>query len=270
MVDGHHLLYRAWFGFAAGRIMSRDKTRDLTGVFGFLALARKAHRLRAPESEMIVVFDGENAAAARTDSDPTYKANRAAADHTPIKSLAAVKQALDAIGVRWVELGDHEGDDVIATAANVASGAGRPTVCFTGDRDMYQLLGPTTTILTPVRAVVTASDVQDRYGVTPRQWPDYRALTGDPVDNIPGIRGIGPKTAAALLADGWHLDDLAGSTRLRNPRCGPVQAQWRQLLGWRDLIRLRRDVPLPEGLIANQATPPLPLPAQTLEQINLW
>ena len=74
------------------------------------------------------------------------------------------------------------------------------------------------------------------HGVKPLQWPDYRALTGDPADDIPGIRGIGPKTAAALLADGIHLEQLRGSPRLDQPRCAATTACWDQLLTWRDLI----------------------------------
>jgi 5'-3' exonuclease len=77
-VDGHHLLYRSWWGFASRRIMSRDKTRDLTGVFGFLAILRKTHLEAAPGHETVVAFDAEDAAATRQASDPGYKAARAA------------------------------------------------------------------------------------------------------------------------------------------------------------------------------------------------
>ncbi|MFK3983066.1 5'-3' exonuclease H3TH domain-containing protein [Micromonospora sp. NPDC050397] len=268
-VDGHHLLYRAWFGFPA-RIMSRDRTRDLTGVFGFLALARKAHHLHAPDSEMVVVFDGEFGTADRVRAEPTYKANRATADHTPIKSLPAVKQALSAACVRWAELDNHEGDDVLATAISAATRQGRPVICFSGDRDFYQLLDDTVTILTPTRAELTGADVQRRFGVLPRQWPDYRALTGDPADNIPGIRGIGPKTAASLLSGGLHLEDLPASPRLDSPRCREVREQWDQVLAWRDIIRLRDDVALPADIVTGQPTPPLPRAAQILEHLDLW
>ncbi|MFI9644367.1 5'-3' exonuclease H3TH domain-containing protein [Micromonospora sp. NPDC051925] len=270
VVDGHNVMYRAWFGFPA-RITSRDKIRDLTGVFGFLALVRKAHLLRAPDSEMLVVFDGENATATRTNADPDYKANRADADHSPIKSLPWIKQALDAVDIRWIELEDHEADDVIASATTHAVGRGRAVVCCSGDRDFYQMLDhPTVSILTPNRAEVAGADVHRRFGVLPRQWPDYRALTGDPADNIPGIRGVGPKTAAGLLADGWHLDDLKGSPRLRNTRAAAVTENWERLLVWRDLIRLQRNVALPPDLLTERMTPPLPLASKILDQIDLW
>lgn len=98
IVDGHHLLYRAYYGFPA-RIHNRAKTRDLTGVFGFLALLRKAHLAHAGDHEIVVVFDGENGAASRTDADGAYKANRADADHSPIASLADVKHGLDGLSL---------------------------------------------------------------------------------------------------------------------------------------------------------------------------
>ncbi|MFE2867709.1 hypothetical protein [Embleya sp. NPDC059259] len=101
LVDGHHLLYNAWFGFRA-RITSRESA-DLTGVFGTLALLHKADREHAPDHEVFVAFDGEHGSAARAETDPDYKANRADADHSPIASLPWVKTALDTIGVRWIE-----------------------------------------------------------------------------------------------------------------------------------------------------------------------
>ena len=270
LVDGHHQLYRAWFGFPA-RITSRDKCRDLTGVFGFLALARKAHLLHGVGHELVVVFDGEYAIDTRAATDADYKANRAHVDHTPIKSLQPVKAALDVAGVAWIELDAHEGDDVIATLTHTALASGRATVCYSGDRDLYQLLDhPDVTILTPNRTVVTGADIYRRYGVLARQWPDYRALTGDPADNIPGIRGIGPKTAAALLAGGWHLDDLPGSPRLRTPRGSAITNQWEQLLRWRELIRLDSRAPAPPAAVTGNPTAPMPVAAQLLEHLDLW
>lgn len=208
VVDGHHLLYRSWWGFSDRRITSRDGSRDLTGVFGFLAILRKTHLEETPDHEIVVVFDGENAAATRQSQDAGYKANRADADHTPIRSLQMVKDGLDTAGVPWIELDDHEGDDVIATLTGTAVDDGREVICYSGDRDLLQLAAHSVTILNPARRRITPDDVLTRHRVHPRQWPDFRALTGDPSDNIPGVRGIGPKTAADLLADGLHSNSL--------------------------------------------------------------
>jgi DNA polymerase-1 len=270
LIDGHQLLYRAWFGFPA-RILSKDKTRDLTGVFGFLALARKAHLLHGEGHELIVVFDGENGSASRNATDPAYKANRVNADHTPIRSLAAVKNVLAVAGVAWIELDTEEADDVLATLAAHAASTRRPVTCFSGDRDLYQLLDhPDATVLTPNRTRITAAQIYQRFQVLPRQWPDYRALTGDPADNIPGIPGIGPKTAATLLADGWHLDDLPGSARIQNHRARTIVHHWDRLRGWRELIRLRTTVALPRDCLTGTPTACLPRAAQLLDAVGLW
>jgi 5'-3' exonuclease len=271
LVDGHHLLYRSWWGFSDRRILSRDKKRDLTGVFGFLAILRKTHLEELPDHEIIVVFDGENAITTRQPQDANYKANRAAADHTPIKSLQPIKDALTHLGVVWLELDDHEADDVIATLTSTAISDDRKVTCYSGDRDLFQLLDhPSVTVLTPARHRLTNTDIHRRHQVTARQWPDYRALTGDPADNIPGIPGIGPKTAATLLADGLHLDDLPGTPRLNAPRCRHITDHWNQLITWRDLIRLKRNVPLPALGTNGRPTPPLPRAALTLETMDLW
>lgn len=84
--------------------------------------------------------------------------------------------------------------------------------------------------------------------------PDFRALTGDPADNIAGVRGIGAHTAATLLADGLHLEDLLGSDRLHGMRGAAITTAWPQLLIWRDLIRLNRTVPIDLGLITDVTT----------------
>lgn len=106
LVDGSNLLFRAWFGFPA-RIRSRDKARDLTGVFGFFALLRVAVRDEIPaHPEITVVFDGELGSAARRETDPAYKAHRPGGEAAlaPIKALPDVKRGLDALKISWTEI----------------------------------------------------------------------------------------------------------------------------------------------------------------------
>jgi DNA polymerase-1 len=267
LVDGHQLLYRAWFGFPA-RIRSRDKTRDLTGVFGFLALLRKTFAAHGTGHELVVVFDAEDAAQPRIELDADYKANRAVADHTPIGSLAPVQAALDVAGIGWCELVGHEADDVIATLAYHATG---PVVIYSGDRDFYQLLArPRTSVVhTPVK-VVTAADVRIRYGVEPEQWPDFRALTGDPADCIAGVPGVGSRTAARLLACSRTLDDLDDSSELTPRLRQRLTEHHAKVRTWRDLIRLDHQVPVPPDLLTGAPTAPLPRPAVLLEELDLW
>ena len=136
--------------------------------------------------------------------DPAYKANRPEGTPAPIKSLADVKRGLDACGIRWTEIGDEEADDVIAALA--ASAGSRPVTIMSGDKDYYQLLTRRVSILNtarkPGQRTIGPADIETRYGITALQWCDYRALSGDPSDGLPSIRGIGPKTAARLTALG--------------------------------------------------------------------
>ncbi|WP_201301364.1 5'-3' exonuclease [Nocardiopsis sp. FR6] len=273
LVDGHHLLYRCYFGFPA-RITSRDRTRDLTGVFGFLALLRKAHMTHAADHQVVVVFDGEQGSAARAQADPTYKANRAEADHSPVQSLPDTKRGLDLVGVPWIEIDTAEGDDVIATLATVAAEAHRPVLVMSGDKDLFQLLAlaqtrALNTASKSDRQITTTADVLHRFGVHPRQWPDYRALTGDPSDNIPGVRGVGPATAAQLLSGGIGLDELFASDRLTGVLGARVADHRHDLLRWRELIRLdhKLDLSHPED---TGPTAQLPPAAHVLEDLRLW
>ncbi|MFJ9609613.1 5'-3' exonuclease H3TH domain-containing protein [Kitasatospora sp. NPDC101176] len=112
-------------------------------------------------------------------------------------------------------------------------------------------------------------EVVTRYGVTPAQWPAFRALTGDKSDNIPGVRGIGPKFAAALLRDGMQLSDLPGSGRLTGAKGASITTAWADALRWEAMITVRRDVNVPFAF-GGGASPQLPKPADIVEKLGLW
>jgi 5'-3' exonuclease len=272
LCDSHHLAFRSHYGFPA-RITSRDKQRDLTCIFGFFALLRAGIRdnLSRP-AEILAVFDGENGTAKRKAVDPGYKANRPEGTPAPIKSLAEIKRGLDACGIRWIEIGDEEADDVIAALA--AHADGRPIVIMSGDKDYYQLLSEHVSILNTARRagqrIIGPVDIKARYGITASQWCDFRALAGDPSDGLPGIRGIGSKTAAALLEGGTGLEKLRDSAALTGCRRQAVTANWDKLLAWRDIIRLNDKVPLGAAAVTGQPTAPMPRAAEILDALGLW
>lgn len=270
-VDGHQLLFRAFYGFPA-RITSRDKHRDLTGIFGFFALLRAGIRDNLDHApEIHVVFDGENGVAKRRAVNDDYKANRSAGTPEPITALADVKRGLDICGIPWTELDDEEADDVIATL--VTSSTSDRAVIMSGDKDYYQLLNERVHILNTARKagrrLIGADEVVHRYGVTPQQWCDFRALTGDPSDGLAGVRGIGPTTAARLLSNGLALDELPLSGRLTGHIGKAVLDIWEQLLTWRGLMRMRTDITTTHGL-RGHVSPQLPPAPQIIERLGLW
>ncbi|MFI0220370.1 5'-3' exonuclease [Streptomyces lydicus] len=267
LVDGHYLLHRAWFGFAA-RVTSRDKTIDRTGIFGFAALLRKAQVQHAEGFEIFVVFDSEDGSQARAGQDSDYKAQRPEPDPGLIESLSLVKNALDHSGVRWIEQDGCEADDVIATLATRARG--RAIDIMTTDKDYIQLLADPSvrllnTGLAQERRYTAGEHILPRYGVTAEQWPDFRALMGDPADNIPGIRGIGAKTAARLLTDGRRLENIPAD-ELRPSWTD----QWPQALRWREMIKLDTKTDLPDNLLTAMPAATLPKAAHVLESLDLW
>lgn len=212
--------------------------------------------------------------AGRKDADAVYKANRESTPEAlaPLQFLAPMKEALDAYGVAWVEIDDAEADDVIATL--VHRHPDRPIRIMSADQDYYQLLdGEHVRIINRSRKaskrIITDTEVHERYGVTPAQWPDYRALTGDKSDNLPGVKGVGAKTAAGLLAGGLTLDDLPASGRLAGTEGAVITRAWDDVLRWRDLSRMRRDAPIP-WQATGHASPSLPQPADVIEKLGMW
>jgi DNA polymerase-1 len=258
LVDGNNLLWRAAHGRPAP--FAADDGRDLTALFRFFTLLRRALGSYGLFSECVVCFDGADAWSGRLEVDPTYKANRdyERKDLSFMGWLPEIRAALDACGIGHVEVATSEADDVIATIATRA--CGRTVRILSTDRDYYQLIDQNTTVVSPKERppLVTEEVVVARYGVTPDRWCDLRTLSGDPSDGIPGLRGVGMKKAAAMLANGKRIDDLKGV----------LAERWEDVCRWRELIALRRDVDVP-FVPAGQATPRLPSPSALCEGLGL-
>lgn len=227
--------------------------------------------------EVLVVFDGEHGAVERQAADRDYKANRTVDEDAlkPIRAIPHVQAALNAYGLAWIEIDTAEADDVIATLVKHTrhDDPDRELWIMSGDRDFYQLLDANVRVLNTAmkrgHRHIGPVDVCERYNVSPEQWADFRALTGDPSDNIAGVRGIGAGTAAKLLASGLVLDRLPDSGRLTGAKGTAVTNAWDQVLGWRDLIRMRTDLDLPL-LPSGRCSPALPTPAEVIDKLGLW
>ncbi len=274
-MDGHNLLWVATFGFPAP-IYSRDKTRRLTGLFAFFALLRKTIQTEFEDNlpEVVVIFDGQHGSDTRKETFADYKTGRRDHDAAlePLTYLADTMRGLDHHGIAWVEIDDQEADDLIASLATTQR-TNRPVAILSRDRDFYQLIGSGVTVLNnrmrQGHRFITEATVTDAYGVTPTQWVDYRALTGDPADGIPGIKGIGAKTAVELLHGGHSLETIPPE-RTSTGRGRAVRDHLDQALHWRALIQLNADLDLDGLAITGSPTPPLPTPADMVETLGLW
>lgn len=265
LVDGNNLLWRAAHGRPAP--FPAADGRDLTPLFRFVMLLRRALGTYGLFAECIVCFDGAEAWSERVALDASYKGNRRYedADLSFLGWLPEIRAALECAGVPGLEVTESEADDVIATLA--ARAGPRPVRILSTDRDFYQLISPGTTVVSPRSrpALVDERELYVRFGVTSSQWCDFRALAGDPSDGIPGVPGVGMKTAAALLAGGRTLAEV--------PKLGTsggrlVAEHWEDVIRWRELIRLRTDAAVgfePSAL----PTPRLPSPSAVCAELGL-
>ena len=258
LVDGNNLLWRAAHGWPAP--FAADDGRDLTPLFRFVTLLRRALGTYGLFAECVVCFDGADAWGERLDVDASYKSNRTYDDKdlSFMGWLPEIRAALDCAGVANIEAPNHEADDVIATLA--AGSTDRPVRILSTDRDYYQLIGPSTLVVNPrARPILVDGDaLLAQYGVTAGQWCDFRALAGDPSDGIPGLAGIGMTKAALMLRDGKTLDDLRDV----------ISEQFDNVIRWRELIRLRTDVQI-DFEATRRPTARLPAPSRVCEALGL-
>ena len=202
IVDGMNLLFQMFYGMPAKIVNSRGK--PVQGTVGFLGALLKTIRMICP-THVLVIFDGETKNE-RKELDPAYKANRPdysgmEEDETPFSQLTDIYAALDFLGICHRETENCEADDWIAGYAKSLSEMMEVVIC-SQDSDFFQLIDPWVSVFRYRGKVSTLWDeeaVFRRFGVRPDQYADFKCLVGDTADNIPGARGVGPKTAAKLL-----------------------------------------------------------------------
>ncbi len=202
--------------FRAFYALPTEKFTTSTGqatnaIYGFLSMLATLLHDEQP-THVAVAFD-VGRTTFRTEMFPDYKAQR---DETPpefISQIPILKNLLTALGITTIEKPNYEADDIIATLATTAQPLGFETLIVTGDRDSLQLVNNTTTVLYPMKGVsvihrFTPQAVQDKYGLTPEQYPDFAALRGDPSDNLPSIPKVGEKTATKWIVQHGNLTNL--------------------------------------------------------------
>ncbi|MEW6422131.1 MAG: 5'-3' exonuclease H3TH domain-containing protein, partial [Deinococcota bacterium] len=207
LIDGHALAYRSYFALPP---LHNSRGEATHAVLGFL---RHALRIaRQASNQVIVVFDPPGGTF-RHEQYGGYKSGRAQTPDDLPAQIDRIRALVDALGWPRLEEPGFEADDVIATLTKMAEGKGFQVRIVTSDRDAYQLLDDHVRVLASDFSLVGPEDVLAKYGVTVGQWVDYRALTGDASDNIPGAKGIGPKTAAKLLQEYGTLDAVLAAAR---------------------------------------------------------
>lgn len=206
LVDASIYVFRAYFSVAS-EFRDRDD-QPVHAVFGFLNTLLALLHDTTP-SHMAVCFDESLTSSFRNRLYPPYKANRELPPPDLKAQFEYCKRLCDALGLRVLADGEYEADDLAGSALHVLRAQGFRGVLVTGDKDFSQLLGTHDELLDASRRErADAAAVKRKYGVRPEQFADYLALTGDAVDNIPGIHGIGPKTAATLIGHFGSLDAL--------------------------------------------------------------
>jgi DNA polymerase-1 len=210
LLDGHSLAYRAFFALPIENF-STTTGQPTNAVYGFTAMLINVLRDEKP-THVAVAFDrGEPTF--RHEQYVEYKANRRETPEDFRSQLSLIFEVLDALGIRRLSAPGYEADDLIATLATQASAQDMDVLIVTGDRDVIQLVSDKVTALMTRRGITemtrfTPETVAEKYGLSPAQYPDFAAVRGDPSDNLPGIPGVGEKTATKWIAEFGSLQAL--------------------------------------------------------------
>ncbi len=249
LLDGHSLAYRAFFALPAENF--RTTTGQTTNaVYGFTSMLINLLRDEQP-SHVAAAFDISRKTF-RAEAYAPYKANRSTTPDEFRGQVSLIHDVLGTLGIPVLTKENYEADDVIATLVTRAEAAGFQVLICTGDRDALQLVSDRVTVLYPRKGVsdltrFTPDEVAERYGLTPSQYPDFAALRGDPSDNLPGIPGVGDKTAAKWVREFGSLDALIDRVDEVKGKAGDaLRENLASVLLNRRLTELVRNVDLPD------------------------
>ena len=250
LLDGHSLAYRAFFALPAENF-STTTGQPTNAVYGFTAMLINVLRDEQP-THIAVAFD-RSEPTFRHEQYVEYKANRKETPADFKGQLSLIFEVLDALGIPRLSVAGYEADDLIATLATQAADSGMDVLIVTGDRDALQLVSDHVTVLMTRRGIsdmtrFTPAAVTEKYGLTPAQYPDFAALRGDPSDNLPGIPGVGEKTAAKWVSEYGSLSALVDKVDTVKGRAGDnLRENLGNVLRNRQLTELTRTVPLDVG-----------------------
>ena len=204
LIDGSAYIYRAYFALPP---LSNSKGMQTNAIYGFTTMLLKIVREHHPDC-LAVVFD-ERGKTQRHEEFAAYKAQRPEMPEGMRGQVSYIHRVVEAFGLPVIRAAGYEADDLIGTLACKAEAAGLSVVIVTSDKDMFQLLTPSVRIYDPVKDKwIGEAECRARFGVAPWQVPEVMGLMGDAIDNIPGVKGIGEKTAVKLIAQFGTVDHL--------------------------------------------------------------
>jgi DNA polymerase-1 len=247
LIDGNSLTYRAFFALPSDMATSSGQVTN--AVFGFVSMLTNVLKDQEPDG-VLVAFDRPEPTF-RHEAEPEYKAQRESSPDELKQQMVIVREVLTALGVHHVELAGWEADDILATAATELAARGDEAIIVTGDRDSYQLVAdPHIRVMYNKRgvsdyALYDEAGILERTGVTPALYVEYAALRGDPSDNLPGVPGVGEKTAAKLINSYGGVEGILAAIDEQTPKLRANLAESADRVRRNlELMELRRDAPI--------------------------
>jgi len=247
LIDGHSMAYRAFFALPAENFTTAQG-QHTNAIYGFATMLISLLKDEKP-THVAVAFDVSRKTF-RTDIFPDYKANRAKTPDEFRSQMSYLNDLVTGFGITQFSLEGYEADDLIATITKQAELEGVEVLICTGDRDSFQLVTDKTTVLYPKRGVsemsrMTPEAVQEKYGMSPDQYPDFAALRGDPSDNLPSIPGVGEKTAAKWIVEYGSLKELISNVDKVGGKVGQsLRDNNNEVIRNRELTQLVHDAPI--------------------------
>ena len=250
ILDGHSMAFRAFYALPVENFAT-SAGQPTNAIYGFASMLINLIRDEKP-THIATAFDVSRKTF-RSEKFPEYKANRAATPEEFRSQVSYINELLDAFAIPHFELEGFEADDVIATFVKHFSDEAEIYIC-SGDRDSFQLVSDQVTVLYPKKGVtelarMTPSAVLEKYGLTPKQYPDFAALRGDPSDNLPSIPGVGEKTATKWIQEFGSLSELIAKVDTVPGKAGEaLRTALPSVITNRELTQLRSDLPLSPDL----------------------
>ena len=275
LVDGPYYVYRSFFAI---RNLTNSRGEPVNAIYGFVKTLRKM--LKDLKPDLAAVLWDQGLPKRRTDLQPEYKATRAETPEEMRPQFPIIRDIVPLMGIASIGVPDTEADDLMASYTIAALARGNDVVLATNDKDLYQLVNPKCVVYSTNKTDLAAPEdgfvllgedkVREKWGVPAGRIGDVLAIIGDTVDNIPGIDGLGPKTAATLINEHGSLDALlANLDAVKSERTrGKLREGAARVRENREMVRLDDDLALPVALADLQITPRWPELIAELEKCD--